>query len=364
MDGHHSESTEWESNTTVRQGPPWGPADRTGGGRHRTDRYNASCRDCLVGRDEAASRHVEATVVSTTERAAVAVQENPMILRQRLRDRLKRARETAGLTQRQVADTFGWSPSKVIRIENGRIGVSVTDAMALVAEYGIESEEARQLIDLTKAARQPSWFTAYRSVITPEFETFLAYEESASIVRAYERDVVPGLLQTEEYARALLQGIAEGGEEGGDEVLELRVDLRMKRQKILQSDEAEFFFILDESALHRRVGNAAIMRQQHEALLRINETSNVNVFYVPFTAGAYYPLFRGPCHIFESSSADDDLVTFLENPDGDVILSEKTPRTSKRKDPADYLDAFWKVERNYAVEISRDILPPGGQDSG
>jgi transcriptional regulator with XRE-family HTH domain len=294
--------------------------------------------------------------VSTAERAAVTVSENPMILRERLRDRLKKARETAGLTQRQVADTFGWSPSKVIRIENGRIGVSVTDAMALTSEYGIESDEARQLIELAKAARQPSWFASYRTVISSVFETFLAYEESAKIVRAYEPNVMPGLLQTEEYARALLKSFNQGD-------LELRVDLRMKRQKILQSEEAEFFFILDESALHRRIGSEAIMRQQHEALLRINEMPNVTVFFVPFTVGVY-PLHTGPCHIFESANADDDLVVFLENPEGDTILNEKSPRTGKGKEPGDYLDEFWVVERDCAVEINRANFPHGGAGSG
>jgi len=293
----------------------------------------------------------------------VTVSENPMILRERLRDRLKKAREQAGLTQRQVADAFGWSPSKVIRIENGKIGVSVTDAMALVSQYGIDGDDGRQLIDLAKAARQPSWFTAYRSVISSVFETFLAYEESAKIVRAYEPNVTPGLLQTEEYPRAIMKALPRGTETVDDETLELRVDLRMKRQKILQSEEAEFFFILDECALHRRIGSDAIMRQQHEALLRIQEMPNVTILYVPFTVGIY-PLYAGPCHIFESANADDDLVAFLENPDGDTILNEKSPRTGKSKDPSDYLDDFWTVEREYALPITRDALPYGGARSG
>ncbi|MFJ4198274.1 helix-turn-helix domain-containing protein [Streptomyces sviceus] len=300
--------------------------------------------------------------MSTTERATVTASENPMILRERLRDRLKKAREQAGLTQRQVANAFGWSPSKVIRIENGRIGVSVTDAMALVSQYGIEGDEARELVDLAKAARQPSWFAPYRPVISSAFEAFLAYEESAKIVRAYEPNITPGLLQTEEYARAVLQSFPQGGEGPESSNLELRVDLRMKRQKILQSEDAEFFFILDECALHRRVGNETIMRQQHEALLRINDMPNVTILYVPFTVGVY-PLYTGPCHIFESANADDDLVVFLENPDGDTILNEKSPRTGKGKDPGDYLDEFWQVERELAKPITRSSLPYGGPGS-
>ncbi|WP_158239637.1 helix-turn-helix domain-containing protein [Streptomyces carminius] len=284
----------------------------------------------------------------------MSASENPIFLRQRLRDRLKRAREAADLTQQQVADSFGWSPSKVIRIENGKIGVSVTDAMALLGKYGIAGEEADQLIALAKAARQPTWYSGYRQIISPEFQAYLAYEESASIVRNFARNVIPGLMQTEEYARTLLRGFNEGeGAEKGD--LEMRVELRMRRQRVLESDSAQFFFVLDEAALRRFVGGDTVMRQQYEALLRTNELPNVKVMYVPFTAGIY-PLFRTPYQVFEFPSDNDDLVAYLETPEGEVLLSEKTPRAGRRLQPADYLDTFWKVEKTVAVEITEEIL--------
>lgn len=270
-----------------------------------------------------------------------------MFLRQRLRDRLKRAREAAGMTQQQVAEVFGWSPSKVIRIENGKIGISITDAMALVQHYGISGDEATELVTLAKAARQPSWYAPYKSIMTPELEAYVSYEESASIVRNFERNVVPGILQTEEYARAILEEFWTGPE------LELSVELRMRRQRVLETG-AEFFFILDESVLRRTVGSDAVMRQQREALLRANEYPNVQIQYVPFGKGLY-PLFRTPYQIFEFAGGSDDLVAYLENPDGEVLLSEAMPRYGAKRSPADYLDAFWHVERTVAENIGESV---------
>ncbi|MFJ9543002.1 Scr1 family TA system antitoxin-like transcriptional regulator [Streptomyces sp. NPDC101225] len=284
--------------------------------------------------------------------------ENPMFLRQRLRDRLKKAREAAELTQQEVADTFGWSPSKVIRIENGKIGVSVTDTMALASRYSIAAEEQQELVDLARAARQPSWYAPYKEVMTPALEAYIAYEESATIVRNYERNVVPGLLQTEEYARALLQSLQE--DDNADTTgtsqrhLELRVDLRMKRQKALESQDAQFFFILDEAVLRRVVGSETVMRQQHETLLRLSGLPNVTILYVPFTAGPY-PLFRSPYQLFQFGPSDDDLVAYLESPSGEALLSERAS-LGDRKEPADYLDAFWAVEKRLARPITREVL--------
>ncbi|MFI6655154.1 Scr1 family TA system antitoxin-like transcriptional regulator [Streptomyces sp. NPDC050523] len=284
--------------------------------------------------------------------------ENPMFLRQRLRDRLKKAREAAELTQQEVADTFGWSPSKVIRIENGKIAVSVTDTMALASRYNIAAEEQQELVDLARAARQPSWYAPYKDVMTPALEPYIAYEESATIVRNYERNVVPGLLQTEEYARALLQSLQQETDSvdtgASQRRLELQVDLRMKRQKALESPDAQFFFILDEAVLRRRVGSEAVMRQQHETLLRLNSLPNVTILYVPFTAGPY-PLFRSPYQLFQFGPSDDDLVAYLESPSGEALLSERAS-LGDRKEPTDYLDAFWTVEKTLAKPITREVL--------
>lgn len=274
--------------------------------------------------------------------------ENPMYSRQRLAQRLRKGREVSGLTQQQVAESFGWSPSKVIRIESGSKPVSVPDAMVLLAKYEIIGEESDRLIELAKMARQPSWYASYRDIMSPEFEAYLAYEESASIVRDFARNVVPGLLQTEEYANALF-----GAFGAPEDARDTRVELRLKRQKVLDTD-AKFFFVLDEAALRRQVGSEVVMRHQYEALAMANERPNVTVLYVPFKAGIY-PLFRSPYVIFEFPE-NDDLVTYLEKPETEELLSEKTPR-SGRQSPTDYLDAFWKVEHSVAIPVTEGFAP-------
>ncbi|MGW6016069.1 helix-turn-helix domain-containing protein [Streptomyces sp. NPDC055210] len=279
--------------------------------------------------------------------------ENPMFLRQRLRERFKKAREATGLTQREVATAFGWSPSKVIRIESGRIGLNVTDAMALVSKYEIGAEEGEELIDLARKARQPSWYAAYKDVMTPEYEAYVAYEESASIVRNFERNVIPGLLQTEEYARSLYKESQKEYDISNDKVEKL-VELRIRRQVALESDSAEFHFILDESVIHRVIGSEEVMRQQFETLLQLNELDNVNIHYVPYSKGAY-PQFRNPYQVFEFTDADD-LVAYLETQDAEVLLNERAAKPGQRKEPADYLDIFLNVEKDYAEGINRSIL--------
>lgn len=277
-------------------------------------------------------------------RGAVATSENPMFLRQRLRERLKKDRERTGRTQQHVADRFGWSPSKVIRIENGKIAVSITDAMAMADFYDLPPEERDEVIALARAARGPSWYAPYKEVLTPELETYIACEESASIVRAFERNAMPGLIQTEEYARALLQTLQGLDGALGERRLELQVTLRMQRQKVLESVDSKFFFILDESVLRRIIGSEAIMRQQRETLLRISELPNVTASYVPFTAGAY-PIYRTPYQIFEFD--DGDPVAYLENTDGEAILTERASSYSRNSlGPADYLDIFQKLEKD------------------
>ncbi|MDT0389450.1 helix-turn-helix transcriptional regulator [Streptomyces sp. DSM 41921] len=274
----------------------------------------------------------------------MTVTENPMYSRQRLAQRLRKGREDSGLTQQQVAESFGWSPSKVIRIESGSKPVNVPDAMVLMTKYGITGEEAERLTELARAARQPSWYAGYKEILSPEFEAYLAYEESASIVRDFARNVIPGLLQTEEYSEALFAAFGTA-----PDVVQKRVELRMRRQKVLDTS-AEFFYVLDESTLRRQVGSETVMRHQYEALVAANDRPNVKVLYVPFEVGIY-PLFRSPYTIFEFPDSDD-LVAYLEKPETEELLSEKTPR-SGRQSPSDYLDAFWKVEHSLARDITQ-----------
>lgn len=298
----------------------------------------------VPGRREATSLLTDNAICLRTETSVP--QEEPGFQRARLRDRLKKARESAGLKQREVAEQLDWSPSKVIRIEAGTVGVSVTDVRVLAEHYGITDQaQITALTGMARAARRPPWWDQYRPWVTQDFETYLGYESSASIIRNFEPNLVPGLLQTEEYMRVVLNQLSFGTEK-----TEQLVQLRLERQdRLIQSDGPESFFILDEAVIRRTVGSSETMHKQFERLLKINEMSNVRVLTVPFSVGIY-PRFGSPYALFEFPDDEDDMVVYLENPDGEAILSEKAlGRTSQRR-PTDYLDIFWEVERGLRLK--------------
>ncbi|MEW2565987.1 helix-turn-helix transcriptional regulator [Streptomyces sp. NPDC047070] len=279
-------------------------------------------------------------------------QEEPGFQRARLRDRLRKAREGAGLKQREVAEQLDWSPSKVIRIEAGTVGVSVTDVRVLLGHYGItDHAQVKALTDMARAARQPPWWAPYRSWVSQDFETYLGYESSASVIRNFEPHVVPGLLQTEEYARELMTRT-----NAGTEATEQLVQLRIERQdRLVRADGPDIFCVLDEAVLRRAVGSRETMKRQYEKLLTVSELPNVTVRVVPFDAGVYRQ-FRSPYVLFEFPGDEDEMVAYLESADGEVIISEKAlGRTSQRR-PTDYLDDFWDVERGVATEVTREFL--------
>jgi transcriptional regulator with XRE-family HTH domain len=245
------------------------------------------------------------------------------VQRRRLRTELRRARASAGFTQRDVAEAMDWSLSKLIRIESGSVGISTTDLKALLQHYGIvDPAEVDRFRGLARAGReQRAWWTSYREVTSQKFLTFLGYESSASGIQMFQPLLIPGLLQDEEYARAVLR--AYGGS-ATDKRVEEWVELRMRRQDELfeRPDPPEMIFVLDEAALHRWVGGRDVMRHQ---LLRLkNEAArdNVTIEVVPFSVGEH-PGMKGPFGILEFVDDRDEDVLFMEDPRGDMISRDE-----------------------------------------
>ncbi|WP_308285910.1 MULTISPECIES: DUF5753 domain-containing protein [Streptomyces] len=168
--------------------------------------------------------------------------------------------------------------------------------------------------------------------------------------------LIPGLLQTEEYAKEVF------GMPGGTVNVEALLELRLERQdRIVRANGPEFFFVLDEAAIRRIVGSAQIMKNQYEKLLTLNEMENVTIKVAPFTAGLYRQ-FRSPYVLFQFPEEDEDLVAYLEKPDGQVLLSERSPFTGMdAKDPSDCLDDFWFVEKQVALDLTEEFLMRGLQ---
>ncbi|MFK0172379.1 helix-turn-helix domain-containing protein [Streptomyces sp. NPDC090306] len=276
--------------------------------------------------------------------------QDPIYQGHRLRKRLRAARESAGLTHTDVADALEWSPSKINRIETGKVGLAITDTRALLDLYGVDDPaEVQEITAMARAARLPSWWAPYRTVASPDFLRYLSYETSAIRVRNFEPNLIPGLLQSEDYARDLIGTSSEKAES--------LLTLRLERQdRIVHAGGPDMHFIIDESVIRRVIGGERTMKGQFEKLLLLNELENVNIKVVPFTAGLY-PQFRAPYVLFQFPEEDEDLVVYLERPDGSVLLSERSAYASTgTKEPADYLDDFWFVERNVAQDLSEEFL--------
>jgi transcriptional regulator with XRE-family HTH domain len=233
------------------------------------------------------------------------------IQRGRLTRELRRIRKDTGMTQEQAAAAMEWSLSKLIRIEGGGVSISVSDLRSLLAMYQITDESyVDELVALARAARQRSWLTAFRDVTSSQYVTFVGYEAAASIIRQFEPTLIPGQLQTEEYARAVTLEYAP------DRVDQL-VEIRIRRQELLEDPKRLFFFILDEAVIRREVGaptNPGIMRRQLRKLLEIARQPNVTIEVVPFSAGVHSGM-KGPFTVLEFPGEDEDIL-YLENPGG------------------------------------------------
>jgi transcriptional regulator with XRE-family HTH domain len=247
---------------------------------------------------------------------------SPVVPRRRLRTELKRARQQAGLTQEAVAAEMDWSLSKIIRIETGAVGISTNDLTALLRLYRIDSaERANQLVALARAARQQSWWSKYRGSVSPAYFQYLEYEADASVIRQYEALLIPGLLQTEEYATAAIRQYkgrhpGRGQQPAGritPRMVKTRVEIRMTRQQLLQRPEPpQLFFILDEAVIRRTLGQKKLGRAQIDRLITMANRPHVTIQIVPFKVGLYVGMAENYT-IFEFPGLEDHDVLYFES---------------------------------------------------
>jgi transcriptional regulator with XRE-family HTH domain len=274
---------------------------------------------------------------------------DPIIHRRRLRSELRAVREAAGKTQRDVAAAMDWSASKIIRIETGAVNISTNDLRALLTFYGVDAERITALIEIARASREPHRWRIYRDVASQEYISFLGYESSASIIRNFEPLLVPGLLQTEEYAQEVLSSAAE------PQKVEALIDLRIQRQEIfVRENPPDTHFIVDEAVVRRMVGGSAIMRRQLRHLQALlNDHSSITIRIIPFRHGIY-PRLRVPYVIFEFPTPEDGDILYVENPVGEMIIRENSPEEKETRTPVNYLEIFWELEQ---IAHSEDTLP-------
>jgi transcriptional regulator with XRE-family HTH domain len=211
---------------------------------------------------------------------------SPTVRRRRLGAQLRRYRETAGFTIDQVAGHMGCSASKISRLENGQIGSSPRDVQEILTLLGVNEPEVYELVEVAKQTRDRGWWQRQGIVLT---SSFVAFEQAARQIRSYEAQCVPGLLQTDEYARALIaDGAQLDDEPQSAEHVQSRLQVRIHRRTLLtQDDPVEFWCVIDEAALLRPVGGDAAMRRQREHLAAVSEMDNVTLQVLPLRVGAH-----------------------------------------------------------------------------
>jgi transcriptional regulator with XRE-family HTH domain len=200
--------------------------------------------------------------------------------------RLRSLRQAKGLTREEAGYAIRGSESKISRMELGRVAVKQRDVTDLLTLYGIDDPaEHERLLNLAREASTPGWWQSYGDVLSTWFQNYLDLEQAAELIRTYEVQFVPGLLQTDAYARAVIMlghGTAPSAQ------IDRRAELRMARKQLLdRPDPPRLWAVIDEAVLHRPIGGPSVLRAQIEALIEVAELGNVRLQVIPFRSGGH-----------------------------------------------------------------------------
>jgi transcriptional regulator with XRE-family HTH domain len=244
----------------------------------------------------------------------------PTALRIALGVQLRRLRENSNITTAQAAEAIRATHSKISRLERGRSGARQRDVDDLLTLYGVTDEAERErVLALTRQANAPGWWQQYSDVLPKWFELYVGLEKAASVIRTYEMQFIHGLMQTEDYARAVIL-IANAHAPAAE--IERRVTIRMKRQQLLtQPDAPDLWAVLDEAALCRSPDGPKVMRDQLEHLLELTDLPNVTLQIVPFHSGPHAAA-GGPFTILRFPEPDLPDVVYLEQLNSALYLDQ------------------------------------------
>jgi transcriptional regulator with XRE-family HTH domain len=258
---------------------------------------------------------------------------SPTIRARRLRRELYRLRGRAGLTAEDVARRLGWHRTKVIRIENGHSRLMLKDMQALFALYETSDEERESLTALVRQAHQKGWWSAYGDVLPDDY---LGFEAEAASISTFESLYVPGLLQTEEYARAIIRA---GRHAASPDEIDRLVAARQARKALLARDvPPNLWIVLDEAAVRRTVGGQQVVRTQITRLIEACDAPSIELQVLPFSAGAHAAM-GGPFTILDyADPALDSTVVYLGN-DTSTLLLEEEKQVARYKLMFDHLRA-------------------------
>lgn len=240
----------------------------------------------------------------------------PAVAKRRLITALKRARDAAGLTQADAAKSLDWSLSKIVRIESGSVGISTTDLRALLSLYGTtDDERVADLVATAKDARQtPWWKRSFGDVASEEYLQFVEFEQTADEILSFQPLFVPGILQTQDYARAILDRLVQPAQ--ADKLLAFRLE----RQKLLQSAQPpRMRFVLDEPVVRRLVGSTDIMFGQIWHLIELAGRPELSIRIFPFTAGVEFGM-QVPFVLIRFPDPADPAVLYFEAPMSSTLV--------------------------------------------
>jgi transcriptional regulator with XRE-family HTH domain len=279
----------------------------------------------------------------------VTVSVDPSEARRQLRQELRSLRDRSRLTQQRVAAELDWSLSKLIRIESGAIGISVTDLRALLALYGVRDRSlATALTGFAKESRGRPWWHGYRDLVRPQFGQFLGYEEVASRLLVFTLALVPGILQTPRYAELVIGAHAFPD---GSAYVERSLALRAERAARLfgRADPAEVVVLLDEAALRRTVGGPRVMAEQVRKLLEADVRGDASVGVIPFAAGVHGGMV-GSFMMLQFADGQDD-VLYVDGVARDFLVRDDQEQT------AGYLARFEELRASAITgNEMRDLL--------
>jgi transcriptional regulator with XRE-family HTH domain len=251
------------------------------------------------------------------------MQYGPAVRRRKLGAELRAQRARAGLTSGEAARLVGWHQSKVSRIETGRSGVKPADVRRLLDAYDVRDPELCELLIVLAGSDDDGrhhWWHAYRGLLPPTYRDFISLESQASAMRTLENSVIPGLLQTPEYAREVTRAAVDGAPDGKVDAL---VEVRLARQDVLRSNPPlRLSAVLDEAVLRRTVGGPEVMARQLDRLRAAARLPHVRIQVLPFGVGAHVGV-TGPFVIFSFPSRSDLDVVVLDHLTSSLYLERK-----------------------------------------
>jgi DNA-binding XRE family transcriptional regulator len=269
----------------------------------------------------------------------------PTVRRMLVGARLRRLRTEQGISREQAGQAIRASEWKIHRLENGQVGFKDRDVVDLLRLYGVtDPHDVAAVVGLAREANTPGWWQPYSDVLPQWFRAYVDLEQAAMVIRSYEGHLIPGLLQTDAYTRALVSsGLLD--DPSDEEEVERRVALRRGRQQLLtRPDGPRLWAVVDEAALRRPVGGSRVMRAQLERVLEIAELPSVTLQILPFRAGAHPAL-----------GSSFSILRFQDKALPDVVYVEHLTN-------ALYLDRLEDVERYHQVMETICVIgePPSG----